>query len=145
MIKLLDILIESKLFEMAYSRKVALDKTRDLSLNTSRELLKILIYKDSKNQSHWRGKLDGWLRDIKRYSKNTLKEKDLIKLLWEEPLGEIDQLEDLINDIETDYYKPSHHIDYLNLPLLNQKIKHIFSQISKDMTENQTININNYI
>jgi hypothetical protein len=145
MIKLLDILIESKLFEMAYSRKVALDKTRDLSLNTSRELLKILMYKDSKNQSHWRGKLDGWLRDIKRYSKNTLKEKDLIKLLWEEPLGEIDQLEDLIKDIETDYYKPSHHIDYSNLPLLNQKIKHIFSQISKDMTENQTININNYI
>jgi hypothetical protein len=145
MTKLLDILIETKIFEMAYSRKVSMDKTRDLSLNTSRELLKILMYPTSKNQPHWQGKLNGWLRDIKRYTTNTLKERDLVKLLWKEPLGEIYQLEDLIQDIETDYYKPSYHIDYSDLSLLNQKIERIFRQISNDMVNNKVININNYI
>jgi hypothetical protein len=145
MIKLLDLLIKTRLFELAYKRKVAIDKVRDLSLNTSTELLKILMYKDSQHQSHWRGKFNGWFKDIKRYSKNTLKEKDLINLLYEEPLGEIWQLEDLIKDIEQDYYSPSYHIDYSNLSLLNQKIKHIFTQISKDITQDKRTNINNYL
>ncbi len=145
MIKLLDLLIETRLFELAYKRKVAIDKVRDLSFNTSEELLKILMYKDSKNQSHWRGKFNGWFKDIKRYSKNTLKEKDLINLLYEEPLGEIWQLEDLIKDIEQDYYKPSYHIDYNNIPQLHTQLKNIFTQISKDITQDKRININNYL
>jgi hypothetical protein len=145
MIKLLDILIESKLFEMAYARKDAMSKIRDISLNTSMELLKILMYKDSKNQPHWRGKINGWLRDIKRYSKNTLKEKDLIKLLWNEPLGDLNQLEDLIDQVEDDYYSPSHHIDYSNLHGLNNQLKSIFTQISKDIMNNEKIDINKYL
>jgi hypothetical protein len=142
---LIDLLIETRLFELAYKRKKAKDIIRDLSFNTSEELLKILMYKDSKNQSHWRGKFEGWMIKIKRSSRNTLKEKDLINLLYEEPLGEIWQLEDLIKDIEQDYYKPSYHIDYNNLHSLHNQIKNIFTQISKDITQNRDININNYI
>ena len=142
---LIDLLIETRLFELAYKRKKVKDIIRDLSFNTSEELLKILMYKDSKNQSHWRGKFEGWMIKIKRSSRNTLKEKDLINLLYEEPLGEIWQLEDLIKDIEQDYYKPSYHIDYNNLHSLHNQIKNIFTQISKDITQNRDININNYI
>jgi hypothetical protein len=145
MIKLLDLLIETRLFELAYKRKAAMDKVRDLSLNTSEELLKIIMYNDSKNQSHWRGKFNGWFKDIKRYSKNTLKEKDLTNLLYKEPLGEIYQLEDLIKDIEQEYYNPSYHIDYNNLPQLHTQLKNIFTQISKDITQDKRININNYL
>lgn len=145
MIKLLDILIETRIFELAYNRKTAINKVRDISLNTSMELLKILMYKDSKNQSHWRGKFDGWMASIKRYSKGTLKERDLIKLLWEEPLGDLDQLEDLISIVEADYYKPSYHIDYNDLSSLYNQMKNIFTNISKDIAINKHININNYI
>ena len=145
MLKLLDILMETRIFELAYNRKNAMDKVRDLSLNTSMELLKILMYQDSRNQPHWQGKFDGWMAGIKRYSRNTLKERDLINLLWEEPLGNMDQLEDLISMVESDYYKPSHHINYNDLPSLHKQMKDIFTSISRDIVNNKHININNYI
>lgn len=145
MIKLLDMLMETRIFELAYNRKTAMDKVRDLSLNTSMELLKIIMYKNSRNQNHWRGKFDGWMSGIKRYSKGTLKERDLFNLLWVEPLGDIDQLEDLISMVEIDYYIPSHHIDYNDLPSLHNQMKDIFANISRDITNNKHININNYI
>jgi hypothetical protein len=122
-----------------------MNKIRDLSLNTSMELLKILMYQDSRNQPHWRGKFDGWLRNIQRFAKGTLKERDLINLLWEEPLGNMDQLEDLIDDVELDYYKPSNHINYNDLTSLHKQMKNIFTSISKDIVNNKRININNYI
>ena len=145
MIRLLDILMETRIFELAYNRKAAMNKVRDLSLNTSMELLKILMYQDSRNQPHWRGKFDGWMAGIKRYSRNTLKERDLINLLWEEPLGDMDQLKDLISMVESDYYKPSNHINYNDLTSLHKQMKDIFTSISKDIVNNKRININNYI
>ena len=145
MIRLLDILMETRIFELAYNRKTAMDKIRDISLNTSMELLKIIMYKNSRNQNHWRGKLDGWFSSIKRYARGTLKERDLFHLLWVEPLGELDQLEDLISMVEADYYTPSHHIDYTDLPALHNQMRDIFSSISGDMANNKHININNYI
>ena len=145
MIKLLDILMETRIFELAYHRKNAMDKVRDISLNTSMELLKILMYKDSRNQNHWRGKFDGWMAGIKRYSKGALKVHDLFNLLWVEPLGEIDQLEDLISMVEADYYTPSYHIDYNDLPALYNQMKNIFADISRDIVKNKRITINNYI
>ena len=145
MIKLLDILMETRIFELAYNRKTAMDKIRDISLNTSTELLKILMYKGSRNQNHWRGKFDGWMSGIKRYSKGTLKERDLFHLLWVEPLGDLNQLEDLIGMVESDYYSPSYHIDYNDLPSLHSQMKNIFASISSDIAINKRININNYI
>ena len=145
MTKLLDILMETRIFELAYNRKTAVNKVRDISLNTSMELLKILMYKDSRNQNHWRAKFDGWMASIKRYSKGTLKERDLFHLLWVEPLGDLDQLEDLISMVESDYYSPSYHIDYSNLPSLHKQMKSIFASISRDISINKHININNYI
>ena len=145
MIRLLDILMETRIFELAYNRKNAMDKIRDISLNTSMELLKIIMYKDSRNQNHWRGKFDGWMAGIKRYSKGTLKEHDLFNLLWVEPLGEMDQLEDLISMVEADYYMPSYHIDYTNLPALHNQMKDIFANTSRDIVNNKRITINNYI
>ena len=145
MIKLLDMLMETLIFELAYHRKNSMDKVRDISLNTSMELLKILMYKDSRNQNHWRGKFDGGMAGIKRYSKGTLKVYDLFNLLWVEPLGEIDQLEDLISMVEADYYTPSYHIDYNDLPALHNQMKNIFADISRDIVNNKRITINNYI
>jgi hypothetical protein len=137
--------METRIFELAYNRKTAVNKVRDISLNTSMELLKILMYKDSRNQNHWRAKFDGWMASIKRYSKGTLKERDLFHLLWVEPLGDLDQLEDLISMVESDYYSPSYHIDYSNLPSLHKQMKSIFASISRDISINKHININNYI
>ena len=145
MIRLLDMLMETRIFELAYNRKVAMDKVRDLSLNTSMELLKILMYKNSRNQNHWRGKLNGWFSGIKRYTKGTLKERDLFHLLWTEPLGDLDQLVDLISMVEADYYSPSYHINYNDLPSLHNHMKNIFTVISRDIANNKHININNYI
>jgi hypothetical protein len=137
--------METRIFELAYNRKDAMNKIRDLSLNTSMELLKILMYQDSRNQPHWQGKFDGWIRNIQRFAKGTLKERDLINLLWEEPLGNMDQLEDLISMVEMDYYKPSHHINYNDLTSLHKQMKDIFTSISRDMVNNKRININNYL
>jgi hypothetical protein len=142
MIKLLDLLVETKLFELGYKRKDSKNRITFISLNINREILKILMYKDSLDQPHWRGKLNGWLEDVSHLSRNTLKEKDLINLLYQEPIGDIPQLKELLGRVEKKYYIIPHSIDYNNL---QNQLKTILTQISKDIVQNKDININNYL
>lgn len=149
MIKLIDILRSTQLFEMAYRKSKAEDKIRELSHNVSIELLKILMYKDSKNQEHWRGKINGWLNDISDFS-NIRKSKRLSKsiifdLMFNEPLEEITQLQQKIKRVENEYYGQSRYIDYNNIPQLHLDIKNIYGILTDKIYGGDYIDINSIL
>jgi len=146
MVRLLDILLESRLMEMPLKRLEVKNKFRHYQDNIGDEVLKILMYKDSKNQNHWRSKLNGYFKTLYRLlRKKPLSSKDIMNILYYEPLGELNDLEYNIKYIEEDYYKPSHHIDYNNLPKFQSYIKELYKKITNDFINNKLPNINNYI
>lgn len=149
MISLVDLLMTTKLFEMAYHKKDAIDKISNISPNISRELLKILMYQESKNRSHWKSKINGWLNDVSEWSDikkgKRLDSKILFEKLFNEPLEDLDQLIKKINRIESEYYGKSRYINYSDLNLLHSNIKNIYKQIIQDIFQNKNIDINNYI
>ena len=146
MVRLLDLLLESRLMEMPRKRLEVKNKFRSLQDNIGDEVLKILMYKNSNNQNHWKGKLNGYFRTLYRLNKRVnLDSKDIFNILFYEPLGSIEELKDSIEYIEGKYYKPSYHIDYSNLPKLHSHIKELYKKITNDFTNNKLPNINNYI
>ena len=146
MVRLLDILLESKIMEMPRKRFEVKNKFRSLQDNIGDEILKILMYRNSKNQNHWKGKLNGYFRTLHRINKRVnLDSKNIFNILFYEPFGNIEELKDSIEYIESKYYKPSYHIDYNNLLKLHLYIKELYKKITNDFTNNKLPNINNYI
>ena len=146
MVRLLDILLESNIMEMPLKRFEVKNKFRHHQDNIGNEILKILMYKDSKNQNHWKGKLNGYFKTLYRLNnKTSLNGKTIMAILYYEPLGSLKDFKYNIEYLEEDYYKPSYHIDYNNLPSFQDNVKNIYKQIVTDFTNNKLPNINNYL
>jgi hypothetical protein len=106
-IKLIDILNETKLFEMAFERKDALRKLDNLSYEISKHLLKLIIFNDSNNFNHWLGELNGWLNQIDsieiKPNMKKLREEDYLKFLKEHYLENEDQVNKMVQKIKKTY------------------------------------------
>ena len=146
MVRLLDLLLESEIMIMPLKRLETKTKFRYYQYDVGDEILKILMYKDSKNQNHWRDKLNDYFRILYRWHRRKpLDSRNIMKILYYAPLGTLMDLEESIKYVEEDYYKPSYHIDYSNLPKLHSHIKELYKKITNDFTNNKLPNINNYI
>ena len=62
--KVLDILINTPLFEMAYERRKAIEIVNSRSRNIVLHLLKIFAISGNKDRNHWMSEIDSWLGDI---------------------------------------------------------------------------------
>ena len=145
--RILDIIAENSLVELAFKRKFALDKIHEQAMGgITYELLKILLYQESKNQNHWRSKLNGYLLKTQKYrniKQGKITSSDFFETLFEGPLGEVNQLKDEVNIIEDEYYKPSYFITSTNK--FHPYLKDLYKKISKDLSQGKFKTINEYI
>jgi hypothetical protein len=85
-----DWLICSPLFEMAYKRKFATDKIRELAPNIAEHLVKVLAFNDEA-KNHWITEINTWVRKINNITLkpkgNKLPADTYYELLWDEPLN----------------------------------------------------------
>ena len=100
---LLDAVISTKIFEMAFKRKNAIDKIRNKQDVISEHLLKVLLFPNSRDVPGWKKELDVWLYDIgdiilKPYG-DRLYSSDYMNLLFDEPIGTIRDIENKIKKI----------------------------------------------
>jgi hypothetical protein len=106
-IKLIDILNETKLFEMAFERKDAIRKLDNLSYEVSQHLLKLIVFNNSNNFDHWLGELNGWLNQIDdirlKPNNKKLREEDYLKALKEFYLENEDQVTKMIQKLKNKY------------------------------------------
>jgi hypothetical protein len=100
-------LMKTSLFEMAFVKKVAIDKARYLQNQIARHLVKIYMYSDSEYVRHWKNEVSTWLLDIQenklKGTNKPLSYKELMLILFEEPLGTIDDIQVKMNRVYCEY------------------------------------------
>jgi hypothetical protein len=86
------LLMETRLFEMAYERKKAIDLISSLDTQLADHMTMIEHSPESLNVPHWKTEVNAFLSKIHRSSKlkgnKILKKDDLHANLWDGPMGE---------------------------------------------------------
>lgn len=99
-----DWLSDTELFEMAYQRKKAIEIITNYQRQIARHIIKYLYYDVSQEtKKHWIAEIDGWLSivdEIKLKNKKRLSGDVYYKLLFDEPLGEITDIQGIVKNID---------------------------------------------
>ena len=64
--EIVDSLIESPLFEMAFQRKVIINRLRDFQFQINDHVLKIIAWPDAQEVPHWKRELTAWGNQLAR-------------------------------------------------------------------------------
>lgn len=145
---LLDWVIETDLFEMAFKRKIVVDKVRDHQIQIARHLIKHLYYDvPEETKRHWAKEIDAWLSTIDDYRLKGGKALDgsvYYELLFKEPLGEREAVVRNIKKINRD--------DDMNdkqglvaIDVLHQQLEKILHRVAYDLGNDKLQDIQKYI
>ena len=119
-------LMNTKLFEMAYERKQAINILVGIQDHIAEHLVKLFMYSGDRNVSHWKSEVDGALRRINRMrlksSNDYLDKSTLFDYLFTQPVGTIDDVQVYMNDI-------SRSKDYRGLRIDQPDAREIHKQI----------------
>lgn len=141
---LMDLLMRTKIFEMAYNRQKILDDCHNLTKQILLHLVKLkCFYNKEDSRGHIRS-IDGWLYDIQDMTldgKKRLKPKDYFKALFLEPIDSGEDLENRFKRLIKQGYKASHTPDFETLYL---EAKTAFQSISNDIANNNFTTIEDY-
>lgn len=138
---LLNKITETDLFEMAYERKVIIDKCRDLSSQICFHIVKLTCFKNPNDVRGHLKSLNGWLDDIyiqrlKTSKKNKKLPKDVYyDEIWFKRVDDYTQLEYIAQYIKERYYKnvELRDVDYSDL---YDKLCEMMNKLCFDMEHN---------
>ena len=142
----LDTIASTKLFEMAFERKVAIQKARNLQNQISRHLIKIIMYSNSEYVNHWCNELNSWLIDISdtilKRTNRPLDSATLMKILFEEPMESVDEVQRKMNKIYNEY--PEVSIDEPDGRIVHSKLYSMLNNICDDIAVDKFYDIRKY-
>jgi hypothetical protein len=143
----LDKIADTKLFEMAFERKVAIQKARNLQHQISRHIIKTVMYSKSQYVNHWCNEINGWLTDISdttlKRTRRPLDSDTLMNILFEEPMASPSEVKRKMNKIYGEY--PDLKIDEPDEQIVHRKIYDIMKNISDDIANDKFNDIRKYI
>lgn len=148
--KILDIIIATPLFEMAYSRKIAKDMVTELSPQIFDHLLKLFVFESPENVHHWRREITIWLLKInKLYLKSNTKKpskEDLYNwlILDAAPHYSEKYIKNTIDIMLDDEYKNIKLRDY-DVEFILNKIFGIIGKVCEDITSDKFRKIDDYL
>ena len=101
---IIDSLIKTSIFEMAFAKADAIRKTSELQFEISEHLVKVFMYSEySEHVNHWCNELNSWLKKIQKLklknSNKPLPYNVLRKILWEQPVESIEEVQSHMNHI----------------------------------------------
>jgi mRNA-degrading endonuclease HigB of HigAB toxin-antitoxin module len=145
---ILDAIIGTSLFEMAFNRKQAIDSIQNQSYEIDLHLLKILMYGTVRDYEHWCSELNNWFLKIQRtrlkHNKQPLDFKTLYKILWEGYLESPEEVKDLMSDVDRKYSESYKLINY-DFVEVHKIIQSILYDVSYDISHNRFNDIRNYL
>ena len=101
---MVDWLSDTELFEMAFARKDAINKVRNVQSQIARHIIKYFYYDvTEETKKHWVAEIDAWLAivdDLKLKNGKRLSGDIFYKLLFDEPLGEITDIQGIVKNID---------------------------------------------
>ena len=145
---ILDAIIGTSLFEMAFQRKRAIDVVQSLSYEIDLHLLKILIYEQVRDYDKWCSEINTWLLRIQRTRLKSdnlpLNFEILYRLLWEGYLETPDEVRDLMSDIDREYSKSYKLINYDYFEV-HKKLQSILYHACQDIALTKFKDIGDYL
>lgn len=145
---IVDRIINTDLFEMAYQRKRAIDKISNFQDQIAIHLIKYLYYDmPEETKNHWKAELDAWLESINRVKLKNNKKLDgyqYYKILFTEPLGERVNVEDCVKDINKNSGMKSKQ-GIIAISELHVKLERIIHKIAYDLSNGKFYSINDYL
>ena len=127
---LIDKLIETELFELAYSRKRVLDKCFFLSSAICEHFVKLTCFNNPDDVRGHIKSLNGWFKDIKRLQikgNKKLDSKYYYNEIWYNLVDNYGVLEDIFNDLRED--------EYINVPVRKVNFKNLYNKLSDVMND----------
>lgn len=143
--------INTPLFEMAFERKVLINKVRNLQDALSEHLIKLLALNMPENVNHWQQEINGYLDLLQRYKLRgrkgrTLSGPEFKEILWNEPLGDgIVEMQSLLNSLGKFKGYPIEQRTILNDHQLYEVLEKIYHEISYDLANHKVEPIQHYI
>lgn len=148
---LLEWLLNTNLFEMAFERKVVINKVRQLQTTIARHFVTLVTFDDLNNLNHWINEIDGYLADIDeafvKPGTRKLNPAEYYNMLWEEPLGHgvlaLNQLRSGIFKRDPEYSK----LPRRDIPdnLAYQNLEKLYHKVSYDIANNKFTHIRDYL
>ena len=141
---LMDLLMRTKLFEMAYKRQKILDECHNLMSQILLHIIKIeFFYNKDDYKGHVRS-INAWIdniQDMTTDGKNRLKPNDYFKVLFLEPIDSGEDIKNRFNRLKKNGYKPSKEKDF---ELFYTEAKEAFQNIANDIANNKFTTIEDY-
>lgn len=143
-----DWFLSTPLFEMAYNRKRVIEGITNLQDQIAIHLVKHVYFDASdETKAHWEAELNTWLRKIRRLK---LKNGKMLggdvyyRLLFEEPLGERINVEDVISDVMVDDSMADMDTT-MTIGELHQRLESIIRKLSFDISNQKFDDIRYYL
>lgn len=141
------LMMKTSIFEMAFARAEAIKKVSELQFEIAEHLIKVFMYSESEFVNHWCNELNSWLRKVQRYkpksSKKPLPYEVLRKILWEQPLESIDEVQSIMNEVSYDYQNVK--INEPDAQVVHKHVEDVLSKICADISENKFRDVGNYL
>ena len=143
---ILDYILDTKLFEMAFRRKKILNDLLHQSGILSEHLVKLLMYPSSQSHDHWVGEVDGWLRKTQRQKTKNKKRLDkgvYFYYFFTGPFETFEEVQDYMNDIYREYSDLT--IEEPDARIIHKKLHDITTQLSYDISKGKFESIKDYL
>jgi hypothetical protein len=148
--KILDILINTPLFEMAYERKRAKDLVSDLSPNIMDHMIKLFVMNSPETKNHWISEINSWLFKIDAITlkpKNKRPQKSDIYdwlLIDNVPTYDASYIHRKIKHWKNSEYSSFAYNDVDPVFIMN-KIKQILERVCVDISADKFFGIQDYL
>ena len=143
----LDVIIQTRLFEMAFKRKNAIDKVRGYQSTLINHLIKIFMFKDSENRNHWSSEVNNYLYDIQdiklKGTNQPLESSMLFELMFNEPIGHLNTVDKMM--IRTQQQYQSERIMESDGHKIHKQIYNILHDVSHDISLDKFNDIRDYL
>lgn len=143
---LIDKLIETELFELAYSRKRVLDKCLFLSSAICEHFVKLTCFNNPDDVRGHIKSLNGWFKDIKRLQikgNKKLDSKYYYNEIWFNLVDSYKVLEEIFDDLREDEYAEV-TIRKVNFKILYNKLCDVMNDIADDLEDRKFEGIEHY-
>ena len=143
----IDLLMKTHLFEQSFYKAEAINKISDLQFQIAEHIVKIFMYTESQFINHWYNELNSWFIKVQRckikVSKKPLSYEILRKILWEQPLESIEEVQSMMNEISYDY--STIKIDEPDARIVHKHAEDTLSKVCMDISKNKFRDIRNYL
>jgi hypothetical protein len=137
-------LLEVHVFEMAFQRKVVIEKVRSLQGQIADHLCKIALYPEHRARKHWEKEIQSWLSNLNRNFFNgskKLSQAEYMNFLWNEPFEGTHLVAHVAKTAHGEQGLPKLAKNSFDEAQLTAELKSVYVEICSKISSSDVVNI----